>query len=283
MAKEPPLDAEKAAAKAAKKAAKKEKRSDTDGVHKSKSSRSKSKTNGDHAEEAAAIDVETATISTTTHLLNKLESEKPGTAIIKDDEAMKIDVQTSPPQGALVPFAQPLAEEKVSKKVLKSVKRGKYPRPPSPFHPTLANPKNPTRQISLTPPSPTPAAKHHTLRRGVKEVVKALRKSPPAPPSQHTPTFVVVLAADISPMDVISHLPVLCEDHGVPYIFVTSRVELGSASSTKRPTSVVMVGRERGGKKRDGGKEEEVGEGEWGEVFEELVKVVVKAGRGVRV
>ena len=78
-------------------------------------------------------------------------------------------------------------------------------------------------------------------------------------------------------MDVISHLPVLCEDHGVPYVFVTSRAELGAASLTKRPTSVVMVGKEKGkGKEEDGGEE-------WGEVYAELVKVVVKAGRSVRI
>lgn len=91
------------------------------------------------------------------------------------------------------------------------------------------------------------------------------------------------MAADISPMDVISHLPVLCEDHGVPYIFVTSRAELGAASLTKRPTSVVMVDREKGKKK---GKEEKEGEEEgedWSESYADLVKAVVKAGRAVRI
>ena len=42
-------------------------------------------------------------------------------------------------------------------------------------------------------------------------------------------------------MDVISHIPVLCEDHNIPYIYVPSRAELGAAGSTKRPTSVVMM------------------------------------------
>lgn len=82
-------------------------------------------------------------------------------------------------------------------------------------------------------------AKNKTLKRGVKEVVKALRKSPSA--VSGAANGIIVLAADISPMDVISHIPVLCEDHGVPYIFVSSRAELGAAGATKRPTSVVMV------------------------------------------
>ena len=81
-------------------------------------------------------------------------------------------------------------------------------------------------------------------------------------------------------MDVISHLPVLCEDHGVPYIFVTSTAELGAASSTKRPTSVVMVGKDAPEKKKgekDGGKDD------FEEVYKDLMKVVVKAGRDVRI
>lgn len=88
----------------------------------------------------------------------------------------------------------------------------------------------------------------------------------------------------------------LCEDHGVPYIFVSSRAELGAAGMTKRPTSVVLVGRTAAAKKAAKGKEGEKGEkddmvqekdgggaGEWEEVYADLVKVVRKAGRGVRI
>ena len=80
-------------------------------------------------------------------------------------------------------------------------------------------------------------------------------------------------------MDVISHIPVLCEDHGIPYIFVHSRAELGAAAGTKRPTSVVMVvpglaGRKRKGK--DGKEKPSDGKEEEGlkEVFDDLAKVV---------
>ena len=51
----------------------------------------------------------------------------------------------------------------------------------------------------------------------------------------------LLLAADITPIDIISHLPVLSEEAQVPYVFVTSKEELGHASSTKRPTSCVMI------------------------------------------
>ncbi|KAJ1978655.1 snoRNA-binding protein [Dimargaris cristalligena] len=76
------------------------------------------------------------------------------------------------------------------------------------------------------------ATKQKNARRGVKEVVKALRKG-----SQG----LVVLAGDTMPVDVLSHLPVLCEDKNVPYIFISSKVELGASAHTKRPTCTVMV------------------------------------------
>ena len=80
-------------------------------------------------------------------------------------------------------------------------------------------------------------------------------------------------------MDVISHIPVLCEDHGVPYIFVPSRVELGAAGNTKRPTSVVMISKTRTAKRNDG---EENQDEEWAEAYSDLVKVVIKASRSVK-
>lgn len=51
----------------------------------------------------------------------------------------------------------------------------------------------------------------------------------------------MVIAADISPIDVLSHLPILCEDKNVPYIYVKSRAEVGEACKTKRPTSCVLI------------------------------------------
>jgi H/ACA ribonucleoprotein complex subunit 2 len=126
------------------------------------------------------------------------------------------------------------------------------------------------------------AAKSKTLRRGVKEVVKALRKSPnlgPASSDISNPSAICIIAADISPMDVISHIPVLCEDHNIPYIYVKSRAELGEASATKRPTSVVLIAKERNKKGKEV-KEDDIKE--FDEAFAETVKIVVKASRDVR-
>jgi H/ACA ribonucleoprotein complex subunit 2 len=70
------------------------------------------------------------------------------------------------------------------------------------------------------------------LRRGVKDVVKAIKKGEKG---------ICILAADVSPVDVISHIPVLCEENHIPYIYVRSRMELGIAAETKKPTSVTLM------------------------------------------
>lgn len=49
------------------------------------------------------------------------------------------------------------------------------------------------------------------------------------------------MAANISPIDILTHIPVLCEESAIPYVFVASKEELGEASGTKRPTSCMMV------------------------------------------
>lgn len=81
-------------------------------------------------------------------------------------------------------------------------------------------------------------------------------------------------------MDVISHIPVLCEDHNVPFIFVTSRAELGAAAKTKRPTSVVMIMEKPEGKKKAAAaakdSKDEEGDESFGEAYASLVKLVQK-------
>lgn len=57
----------------------------------------------------------------------------------------------------------------------------------------------------------------------------------------HSRCSVCIIAGDVAPLDVISHLPLLCEDAAVPYVFTPRKEDLGAASRTKRPTSVVLV------------------------------------------
>jgi len=59
------------------------------------------------------------------------------------------------------------------------------------------------------------SSKARQLKRGVKEVVKALRKGDQG---------LLLLASNITPVDVISHLPVLAEEaKGVEYCWVLSK------------------------------------------------------------
>lgn len=212
-------------------------------------------------------------------LLNDLEETNDGAVEVVTKEDVEVNgVNKEQLLAAMVPFANPMADEKAMKKVLKSVKRGTFCLLPPMSFPVaqslelpsaahtqpspIAKPTHYT-QFKLTHPQ---AAKHKTLKRGVKEVVKSLRKST----TSTSAPAVVVLAADISPFDVISHIPVLCEDHNVPYIYVPSRAELGAAGNTKRPTSVVMM-------------VPKAGEEEWTETYGDLVKVVEKAQKSVKV
>ena len=95
---------------------KKEKRSEIDGVKKPKKEK-KSKLSEDNI--AAAIEVVTKKPA-------EAESEEPeeeSKDIVIPDAAGELIVK---PIGALVPFANPLADDKVAKKVLKSVKKGSF-------------------------------------------------------------------------------------------------------------------------------------------------------------
>jgi ribosomal protein L7Ae-like RNA K-turn-binding protein len=44
----------------------------------------------------------------------------------------------------------------------------------------------------------------------------------------------IVLAADTEPLAILLHLPLLCEDKNVPYVFVNSRSALGRACGVSR-------------------------------------------------
>lgn len=123
MAKEKPTDKDD---RKREKKEKKERRSEKEGVHKSKSDKKEKKLKTAEAEDT----------DLTTKLLNTLEDTKPGSVATKQDDTIEIKIKTAPPLlGALVPFANPLADEKIGKKVLKSVKKGILPPNPPPPNP----------------------------------------------------------------------------------------------------------------------------------------------------
>lgn len=44
----------------------------------------------------------------------------------------------------------------------------------------------------------------------------------------------IVMAADAEPLEILLHLPLLCEDKNVPYVFVPSKIALGRACGVSR-------------------------------------------------
>lgn len=70
------------------------------------------------------------------------------------------------------------------------------------------------------------------LKRGVNEVTKALERGT---------AKLVVAAVDVSPKEIIMHLPLLSKEKGIPYGEVASKEELGAAAGLQRSTAAVVI------------------------------------------
>ncbi|OHS96831.1 NHP2-like protein 1 [Tritrichomonas foetus] len=69
------------------------------------------------------------------------------------------------------------------------------------------------------------AVQNKQLRKGANEVTKTLNRSV---------AELVIIAGDSDPIEIVMHLPLLCEDKNVPYIFIPSRAALGRACGVSR-------------------------------------------------
>ena len=69
------------------------------------------------------------------------------------------------------------------------------------------------------------ANNYKQLKKGANEATKTLNRGI---------TELIILAADTEPLAILLHLPLLCEDKNVPYVFVPSRVALGRACGVSR-------------------------------------------------
>lgn len=70
------------------------------------------------------------------------------------------------------------------------------------------------------------------VRKGVNEVTKQVERRQ---------AKLVVMAEDVSPEEILAHLPLLCEDRSVPYLYVPSKEELGAASGLMVSTAAVAI------------------------------------------
>jgi len=51
----------------------------------------------------------------------------------------------------------------------------------------------------------------------------------------------VVMAEDVTPEEILAHMPILCEEKNIPYTYVPSKDELGSAAGLKLGTASVAI------------------------------------------
>ncbi|XP_014255555.1 H/ACA ribonucleoprotein complex subunit 2-like protein [Cimex lectularius] len=57
---------------------------------------------------------------------------------------------------------------------------------------------------------------------------------------------IAILAGDVSPIDVYTHVPAVCEDKDVPYVFVPSREDIGLAMGVNRAVIAAYIGESEG-------------------------------------
>ncbi|PWN99186.1 putative SNU13-component of the U4/U6.U5 snRNP [Tilletiopsis washingtonensis] len=76
------------------------------------------------------------------------------------------------------------------------------------------------------------AAHYKQLKKGANEATKTLNRG--------IAEF-IVMVADVEPIEIVLHLPLLCEDKNVPYVFVPSKTALGRACGVSRPVVACSV------------------------------------------
>lgn len=70
------------------------------------------------------------------------------------------------------------------------------------------------------------------LRKGVNETTKAVERAS---------AKLVVIAEDVTPPEVVAFLPVLCDEKSIPYAFVNTKKELGTAAGIDVGTTAVAI------------------------------------------
>ena len=70
------------------------------------------------------------------------------------------------------------------------------------------------------------------IRKGVNEATKAIERGN---------AKLVVIAENVQPLEVLMHIPLVCEEKDVPYITVPTKEELGKAAGLTVPTSAIAI------------------------------------------
>jgi large subunit ribosomal protein L7Ae len=76
------------------------------------------------------------------------------------------------------------------------------------------------------------ASKSGVVRKGTNEATKAVERAT---------AKLIVIAEDVDPPEVIAHLPLLCEERKIPYLFVPSKEKLGNAVGIDVPCAAACI------------------------------------------
>lgn len=70
------------------------------------------------------------------------------------------------------------------------------------------------------------------IRKGTNEVTKAIERKI---------AFLVYIAEDVSPPEIVMHLPLLCEENKISYTYVPTKDELGKATGLKVGSASIAI------------------------------------------
>ena len=70
------------------------------------------------------------------------------------------------------------------------------------------------------------------VRKGTNEATKSIERGD---------AQLVVIAGDVEPEEIVMHLPALCEEKKIPYVYVPSKLELGRAAGIDVPSAAIAV------------------------------------------
>ncbi len=70
------------------------------------------------------------------------------------------------------------------------------------------------------------------IRKGVNEVTKSLERGL---------ATLVIVADDVSPKEIVMHIPGLCEQHKTPLVYVPAKLDLGKAAGLNVACSSVAI------------------------------------------
>lgn len=70
------------------------------------------------------------------------------------------------------------------------------------------------------------------IRRGTNEATKAIERGI---------SKLILIAEDVEPPEIVAHLPLLCEERKIPYIYVPNKERLGQASGIDVKAAAISI------------------------------------------